>query len=83
MDTVSGAPGVTSVRASRDKMTRAEPIQKLYEDGRVHHIREFVQLEREMCVWRPGQPSPNRMDALVWALTHLMFNQREFIYAIS
>jgi hypothetical protein len=81
--TVTGAPGVKLVHASRDKLTRAEPVQKLYEDGRVHHVREFVDLEREMCVWRPGQPSPNRMDALVWALTELMLNHREFYYAIS
>jgi hypothetical protein len=69
---VPGAPYVKLIHASRGKMTRAEPVQKLYEDGRVHHVGRFDALEREMCTWRPGEPSPNRMDALVWLLTELM-----------
>jgi phage terminase large subunit-like protein len=63
---------VTLVSASRDKHTRAEPIAAQYEQGRIHHIRNFNALEDEMCLWLPGDPSPNRMDALVWALTDLM-----------
>ena len=63
---------VTLVNASRGKLTRAEPISALYEQGRIHHVGNFNALEDEMCLWLPGDPSPNRMDALVWALTELM-----------
>lgn len=59
------------VHASRGKLTRAEPISLLYEQGKVHHVGAFPQLEDEMCGWVPGEDSPNRMDALVWALTDL------------
>ena len=58
--------------ASRGKQTRAEPVAALYEQGRVHHVGTFPMLEDEMCSWVPGDDSPNRMDALVWALTELM-----------
>ncbi|MDY0039815.1 MAG: hypothetical protein RBS57_05840 [Desulforhabdus sp.] len=67
---------VTLVSASRDKHTRAEPIAALYEQGRIHHVGSFSALEDEMCLWIPGDRSPNRMDALVWALTELMLNPR-------
>ena len=67
----SNAP-VTLVNASRDKHTRAEPIAALYEQGRIHHVGSFNALEDEMCLWVPGDPSQNRMDALVWALSELM-----------
>ena len=60
-----------SVSASRGKAVRAEPIAALYERGRVHHVGKFQKLEDEMCLWTPGDKSPNRMDALVWALTEL------------
>ena len=64
------------VPASRGKMARADPVSSLYEKEKVHHVGEFIQLEDEMTSWYPtkskGQPSPNRMDALVWVLTELM-----------
>lgn len=62
-----------SVTASRGKAIRAEPISALYEQGRVHHVGSFAQLEDEMCDFDPitTVKSPNRMDALVWALTEL------------
>jgi phage terminase large subunit-like protein len=62
-----------SVTASRGKAIRAEPISALYEQGRVHHVGFFPQLEDEMCDFDPitTTKSPNRMDALVWALTEL------------
>ncbi len=63
---------VRLVNASRDKHTRAEPVAAQYEQGRIHHVGSFPALEDEMCLWIPGDPSPNRMDALVWALTELM-----------
>ncbi len=62
-----------SVTASRGKAIRAEPISALYEQGRVHHVGFFAPLEDEMCDFDPitTVKSPNRMDALVWALTEL------------
>lgn len=60
------------VHASRGKLTRAEPVSMLYEQGRVHHVGAWDQLEDEMCTYVPGvTKSPDRMDALVWALTEL------------
>lgn len=66
---------VRKVRASRGKAIRAEPVAALYEQGRIHHIGQLSQLEDEMVQWDPNDPaarSPNRMDALVWAITDLM-----------
>lgn len=60
-----------SVRATRGKALRAEPIAALYEQGRVHHVGGFGPLEDQMCEWVPGDTSPDRLDALVWALTEL------------
>lgn len=62
------------VHASRGKQARAEPISSLYEQGRVHHVGSLALLEDQMCQWEPGVSlwSPNRVDALVWALTELM-----------
>lgn len=74
--TVPKAPRVKLIHASRGKLTRAEPVQKLYEDGRVHHAGHFAPLEREQCTWSPGDPSPNRLDAVVWLFTELMLNNR-------
>ena len=63
-----------AVRATRGKAVRAEPVVALYERGQVHHLGEFAVLEDEMAMWVPGESSrsPNRMDALVWALTELV-----------
>lgn len=62
---------VVLVHASRGKQTRAEPVSVAYEKGRGHHVGNFPALESEMQLWEPGQESPNRMDALVWAFTEL------------
>lgn len=64
----------TAVRASRGKQTRAEPVAALYEQKRVHHVGAFSALEDQMTTWAPAiaTKSPDRMDALVWALTALM-----------
>ena len=64
------------VRATRSKMLRAEPVAALYEQGRVAHLRGLGALERQLMQmartgWK-GQGSPDRLDALVWALTDLM-----------
>jgi phage terminase large subunit-like protein len=64
------------VWASKNKQARAEPISLLYEQGKVHHIGNYYKLEDELCMWEPGAPSPNRMDALVWLLTYLKDNTR-------
>jgi phage terminase large subunit-like protein len=61
-----------AVHASRGKLIRAEPIAALYEQGRVHHVGSFGALEDQMCSWTLGDKSPDRLDALVWAITELM-----------
>ena len=62
------------VHASRGKVARAEPIVALYEQGRIHHVGEWQELEDQLCTWEPrsGDDSPDRLDALVWAATELM-----------
>lgn len=62
-----------SVRATRDKLTRAEPVAALYEQGKGHHVGKLPYLEYEMCNWeaKTGDKSPNRIDALVWAAFEL------------
>jgi predicted phage terminase large subunit-like protein len=62
---------VTLVHASRGKVARAEPVAALYERGIVHHVGVFARLEEQMTTWEHGKPSPDRMDALVWALWSL------------
>jgi hypothetical protein len=67
---------VKLVHASRGKVIRAEPISALYADGRVHHVGEFKELERQMFAFhssydRRKEGSPDRLDALVWAVTEL------------
>lgn len=61
----------TGVTATRGKALRAEPVAALYEQGRVHHCGVFADLEDQMCSWEPGDTSPDRLDALVWAGTEL------------
>lgn len=61
------------VTASRSKLVRAEPVQQLYIKGQVFHTDTFKELEAQMCSYKEGaKKSPDRMDALVWALTELM-----------
>ncbi|HEX3675436.1 MAG TPA: terminase family protein [Rhizomicrobium sp.] len=67
---------VTLVHATRDKKTRATPIAALYERGEAHHVRAFAELEDQMCQFDGTGPSPDRMDALVWALTDLASGER-------
>jgi phage terminase large subunit-like protein len=65
------------VHASRGKYTRAEPVATLYERGMVHHVGSFPKLEDQLTTWDPeaGMPSPDRLDALVWAITDLMVDR--------
>jgi phage terminase large subunit-like protein len=64
------------VHAARGKHTRAEPVASLYEQGRVHHVGLFGQLEDQLTSWVPGEKSPDRLDALVWCLTELMLGEK-------
>jgi len=63
---------ITEVHATKGKYTRAEPVSALYEQGKVKHVGAFPRLEDQMCTWLPGEDSPDRLDALVWAVTELM-----------
>jgi phage terminase large subunit-like protein len=64
------------VTATRGKAVRAEPIAALYEQKRAHHVGVFPNLEDQMCNWTiDDKSSPDRMDAMVWALTELMTSQ--------
>jgi phage terminase large subunit-like protein len=69
---------LTSVRATRGKFLRAEPVAALYEQGRVAHAGRFTELEDQMCDFGPdglsSGRSPDRLDALVWALTALLLD---------
>ncbi len=69
---------VKLVHASRGKITRAAPIAALYEAGRVRHAGLFAALEDQMCHYdgAKGAKSPDRMDALVWALSDLFEGRR-------
>jgi phage terminase large subunit-like protein len=71
---------VRPVYATRGKWLRAEPVAALYEQGRVLHAGRFPALEDEMCDFSieglSDGRSPDRLDALVWALTELMLNER-------
>lgn len=73
---VDASVPVTPVRATRGKYLRAEPVSLLYAQGRVHHVGALPALEDELCDFGPdglsSGASPDRLDALVWALTHLL-----------
>ena len=76
---------VKMVTASRGKVARAEPVAAMYEQGRISHCGGFAALEDQMCAMTPsgyvGEGSPDRADALVWALTELMLDQG-YVYRI-
>ncbi|WP_439651705.1 DNA-packaging protein [Microvirga puerhi] len=76
---IDPAVPVKSVRATRGKYLRAEPVSVLYAQDRVRHVGAFPELEDELCDFGPGGlssgRSPDRMDALVWALTELMLRE--------
>jgi phage terminase large subunit-like protein len=73
---------VAALRASRGKAARAEPVASLYEQGRIHHVGALPQLEDQMCAFtsdfdrNAAGYSPDRVDALVWALTELLVEPR-------
>jgi phage terminase large subunit-like protein len=73
---------VVGVKATRGKWKRAEPVSILYAQGSISHVGEWPELEVQMCAFGPDGlahgKSPDRLDALVWALTELMLTQRAF-----
>jgi phage terminase large subunit-like protein len=73
-----------SVRATRGKQLRAEPVAGLYEQGLVNHCGPFPKLEDQMCEWTPqsGQKSPDRLDWLVWAIYDLVISPAEEAYEV-
>jgi phage terminase large subunit-like protein len=76
---------VKTVHASRGKQARAEPVVALYEQHRVHHVGNFPELEDQLCGWNPAASgsSPDRLDALVWALTELMVDDHGAIHVFK
>ncbi len=74
LKTIDPSVPVTLVRASRGKQTRAEPIASLYEQRRIWHVGRLRALEDQLTTWDPvnSRKSPDRLDALVWGLHHLM-----------
>ena len=76
---------VKGVRATRGKLLRAEPVASLYEQGRVHHVGSLGKLEDQMTSFdgRAGSKSPDRLDALVWAITELSETSGSVYWRIS
>lgn len=78
---IDRAMPVRTVRATRGKWLRAEPVAALYAEGRVVHAGRFDELEDQMCAFgtdgRVGGRSPDRLDALVWAVTDLLIDPPE------
>lgn len=63
---------IKMIHAKKGKRVRAEPVSALYEQHKVHHVQSFDTLEDQLCMWTPEEvESPDRMDALVYALLHL------------
>lgn len=75
---------VAEARASKGKAARAEPVSVLYEQGRVQHVGVLPKLEDQMCTWVPGEgPSPDRVDALVWAVSALVRGERGRVRSLA
>jgi len=70
--TVLPALSYVGIHASDSKRVRAQPVSLWSEQGRVHLVGQFPQLEDEMCTWTEDGPSPNRLDAMVYAVTDIM-----------
>lgn len=70
---------IFTVSATKGKILRAQPIQALYEEGFVHHVGYYPELEYEMTTYieNTNQKSPNRLDANVWGLTHLSNKRKQ------
>lgn len=83
--TIDAKVAYKEVTASRGKVARAEPVAALYEQGRVSHAGAFPELEDQLCMIDAsgfiGEGSPDRADALVWALTELMIDGSTYTLA--
>lgn len=76
---VDDTVNIEMIHAKKGKVTRAEPIAGLYEQGRVHHVGVHEQLEDELCLFEPNmKKSPDRGDGLVYALTELMLGGKAY-----
>ena len=76
---------IKTVHATRGKMIRAEPVSALYEQEKVFHCGSFNELEDQMCSYTGDtrSKSPDRLDALVWALTQLSVSSGKPLWRIS
>jgi len=84
LKTVDRTVPYKKVHASRGKTVRAEPIAALYEQKKVYHVGSFNELEEQMTSYvAGGRKSPDRMDALVWALTELSQSRGSAVWRIS
>lgn len=72
LKTVDQTINVRMVHAQKNKVARAEPVSALYEQQKVFHVGFFSQLEEQQCEFVAGAKSPDRLDALCWAITYLM-----------
>ena len=61
-----------TVTATRGKQTRAEPVAAVFDQLACHIVTSLPELEEQLVTWVPGDDSPDRLDAMVWALTDLM-----------
>lgn len=82
--TVDRSVPYSAVRASRGKLVRAEPVAALYEQEKVHHVGEFKTLEDQLISYTvSSRKSPDRLDALVWAITELSQRSGKPVWRIS
>tara|TARA_R110002110_G_scaffold27125_8_gene99026 strand:+ start:291 stop:1397 length:1107 start_codon:yes stop_codon:yes gene_type:complete len=82
--TVDTSVPYATVRASRGKLVRAEPISALYEQDKVCHVGIYPELEDQMCSYTAeSRESPDRLDALVWALTDLSKSSGQAVWRVS
>jgi phage terminase large subunit-like protein len=68
---VDESPRILPVHSRRGKVIRADPVVALYEQHKVHHVGNLQDLEDQLVSWVPGKDSPDRLDALVHAITSL------------
>ena len=73
LKTIDPTVSFKGVHATRGKITRAEPVAALYEQGKIVHLRSFTKLEDQLCDYTPTTTSysPDRLDALVWGMSEL------------
>jgi phage terminase large subunit-like protein len=76
-DKEMGHVAYKAVRATRGKQIRAEPISTLCQRDLIHHVGVHPDTEYQLCNWVPGNKSPDRLDAYVWAFTELMIGNNK------